>query len=74
VAIRGNGFGNGLVRRGQGVRGVNGAFALLDQPTGDQGVAVFVEPLVEEGIDFLAEIEEDEEFLEEAGDEPGPDD
>jgi hypothetical protein len=35
---------------------VNGAFALLDQPTGDQGVAVFVEPLVEEGIDFLAEI------------------
>ena len=56
VAVRENGFGGGLVRRGQGVRGVNGSFALLDQPTGDHGVAVFVEPLVEEGIDFLAEI------------------
>ena len=32
------------------------AFALLDEPARDQGVGVFVEPLVEEGRDLLAEI------------------
>ena len=56
VAVRGSGFGGGLVRRRQGVRGVNGAFALLDQPTGDQGVGVLVHPLVKEGRDLLAKI------------------
>jgi hypothetical protein len=35
---------------------VNGAFALFDQPTCDQGVGVLVHPLVEEGRDLLAEI------------------
>jgi len=56
MSVRGSGFGGGLVRSGQGVRGVNGALSLLDQPTGDQGVGVFVHPLVKEGRDLLAKI------------------
>ena len=35
---------------------MNGAFALFDQPTGDQGVGVLVHPLVKEGRDLLAKI------------------
>ncbi len=56
MPVRGSGFGGGLVRRRQGVRGVNGALSLLDQPTGDQGVGVFVHPLVKEGRELLAKI------------------
>ena len=56
MPVRGSGFGGGLVRRRQGVRGVNGALSLLDQPTGDQGVGVLVHPLVKEGRDLLAKI------------------
>jgi hypothetical protein len=56
MAVGGNRFGRGLVRRGQGFRDANGAFTLLDEPASDQGIGVFVEPLVEEGRDLLAEI------------------
>jgi len=49
-------FGGGLVLRGLRFRGENGAFALLDQPTGHHGVGVLVEPLIEKGRDLLAEI------------------
>jgi hypothetical protein len=56
MAVGGSGLGSGLVRRGLGVRGLNGALALLDEPPSDHGVGVFVEPLVEEGRDLLAKI------------------
>jgi hypothetical protein len=56
MAVGGNRFGRGLVRRGLGFRGANGAFALLDEPASDHGIGVFVEPLVEEGRYLLAEI------------------
>jgi hypothetical protein len=56
MAVGGSGLGDGLIRRGLGVRGLNGAFALLDEPASDHGVGVFVEPLVEEGRDLLAKI------------------
>jgi len=49
-------FGSGRLRRGFGVGGSHGALALLDKPAGDHGVGVFVEPLVKEGSDLLAEI------------------
>ena len=45
-----------MVRRGLGVRGLNSALPLLNEPAGDHGVGVFVEPLVEQGRDFFAEI------------------
>lgn len=56
MAVGGRRFGGGLVRRGLGFRGENRALALLHQPAGDHGVGVFVEPLVEQGRDLLAEI------------------
>jgi hypothetical protein len=56
MAVCGRGFGGGLVRRGLGFRGKHGALALLDQPARDHGVGVFIEPLVEQGRDLLAEI------------------
>lgn len=56
MAVCGRRFGGGLVRRGLGFSGEYGALALLDQPAGDHGVGVFVEPLVEQGRDFFAEI------------------
>jgi len=56
MAVCGSRFGGGLVRSGLGFRGENRAFALLDQPAGDHGVRVFVEPLVEQGRDLLTEI------------------
>jgi len=56
MAICGNRFGGGMVRRGLCVSGVNRALPLLNEPAGDHGVGVFVEPLVEEGRDLLAEI------------------
>jgi hypothetical protein len=34
----------------------NGAFALFDEPAGEHGCGVFLEPLIEEGADLLAEI------------------
>lgn len=39
-----------------GLRGADAALALLDEPAGDHGVGVLVEPLIEEGRDLLAEI------------------
>ena len=56
MAVGGVRFGGGLVRGGLGFRGENRALALLDQPSGDHGVGVFVELLVEEGRDLLGEI------------------
>jgi hypothetical protein len=56
MTVGGKRFGGGLLRRGLGVRGLNGALALLDEPAGDHGVGVFVEPLVEEGRDLLAQV------------------
>ena len=56
MAVCGSRFGGGLVGRGLGFRGENRALALLDQPARDHGVGVFVEPLVKQGRDFLAEI------------------
>ena len=56
MAVCGRRFGGGLVRRGLGFRGEDRALALLDKPARDHGVGVFVEPLVEQGRDLLAEI------------------
>ena len=56
MAVCGRRFGGGLVRRGLGFRGENGALALFDQPAGDHGVGVFVEPLVQKGRDLFAKI------------------
>ena len=49
MSVCGSRFGGGLVRSGLGFRGENRALALLDQPAGDHGVDVFIEPLVEQG-------------------------
>jgi len=55
VAVaRSRGRSGGLGRFGLG--GADAALALLDEPAGDHGVGVFVEPLIEEGRDLLAEI------------------
>lgn len=56
MAVCGRGVGGGRVCGLLRLRGKNGALALLDQPTGDHGVGVLVEPLVEQGRDLLAEI------------------
>jgi hypothetical protein len=56
MAVCGRGVGGGLIRRGMGLRGKHGALALLDQPAGDHGVGIFIEPLVEQGRNLLAEI------------------
>lgn len=56
MAVCGRRVGAGRVRGLLRLRGKNGALALLDQPTGDHGVGVFVEPLVEQGRDLLAQI------------------
>ncbi len=57
VATVGTNFRRGGRLRGRlGLGGANAAFALLDEPAGDHGVGVFVEVLVEEGRDLLAEI------------------
>ena len=56
MAVCGRRFGGGLVRSGLGFRGENRALALLDQPARDHGIGVFIEPLVEQGRDLLAEI------------------
>lgn len=50
---RGNGLG---LRRSFGTGGADAAFPLLDQPAGNHGVGVLVEPLIEERRDLLAEI------------------
>lgn len=55
--MAGGGSGwRGRFGRGFGAGGANGALALLDEPAGKHGVGVFVEPLVEEGRDLLAEV------------------
>ena len=56
MAVGGRRFRGGLIRRGLGFRGENRALALLDQPAGHHRVGVFVEPLIEQGRDLLAEI------------------
>jgi len=56
MAVRGSGVGGSRVGGLLRLRGKNGALALLDQPAGDHGVGVFVEPLIEQGRDLLAEI------------------
>ena len=56
MAVCGRGVGGGRVRCLLRLRGKNGALALLDQPASDHGVGIFVEPLVEQGRDLLAEI------------------
>ncbi len=52
MAVRGGGLGCGRFRGGA----KDGAFALLDEPAGEHCGSVFLEPLVEEGSDLLAEI------------------
>ena len=49
-------LGGGCVHGVLRFRGKNGALALLDQPTGNHSVGVFVEPLVQKGRDLFAEI------------------
>ena len=44
------------LRRRPGLGGADRALALFNEPAGDHGVGVFIEPLIEEGSDFLAEI------------------
>jgi hypothetical protein len=56
MAVCGRGFGGVCIRGPLRFRGKHSALALFDQPAGDHGVGVFVEPLVEERRDFLAEI------------------
>jgi len=48
--------GRGLIGRSLGVGCAHITFAQLEEHASDHGVGIFVDPLVEEGIDFLAEI------------------
>ena len=51
IAVGGSGV------RGRGVPGDRkSAFALFDEPAGEHGCGVFLEPLIEQGADLLAEI------------------
>jgi hypothetical protein len=56
VAIGRHRFGSGLIRRGLDVGGAHIALAQLEEHASDHGVGIFVDPLIEEGIDFLAQI------------------
>ncbi len=56
VVGRRRGWGGLRIRRRLGIGGADAAFALLDQPAGDHGVGVLVEPLIEERRDLLAQI------------------
>jgi hypothetical protein len=56
MAVGRHGLGNGLFRRGLDVGGAHIAFAHLEEHASDHGVGIFVEQLVDKGIDFLAEI------------------
>ena len=56
MAVGRHRFGSALIRRGQDVGGATVAFAQLEKHASDHGVGVFVEQLVDKGIDFLAEI------------------
>jgi hypothetical protein len=49
-------IGSGGFRRGFAGCGARAAIALLDQPAGDHGVGVFIQPLIQERRDLLAEI------------------
>jgi hypothetical protein len=44
------------VRRSRSFRNKNGAFALFHEPAREHGGSVFLQPLIEEGADLLAEI------------------
>ena len=55
-AVGGYQPGRGLIRRSLDVGGAHITFAQLEEHASDHGVGIFVDPLVEEGIDFLAEI------------------
>ena len=54
ATVGGGGRRLGGLRLGHG--GADTALALLDEPAGDHGVGVFIEPLIEERRNFLAEI------------------
>lgn len=56
MAVGGYQPGRGLIHRSLDVGGAHITFAQLEKHASDHGVGIFVEPLVEEGIDFLAEI------------------
>ena len=56
MAVCGRGVGGGRVSGLLRLRGKHGALPLLDQPAGNHGVGILVEPLVEQGRDLLAEI------------------
>ena len=56
MAVGGNRPGNYLLRRSLDVGGAHVAFAQLEEHTSDHGVGIFVDPLIEERIDFLAQI------------------
>jgi len=56
MAVRWHRLGGGLIRRSLDVGGAHIAFAQLEEHASDHGVGIFVEPLIEERIDFLAQI------------------
>ena len=56
VAIGRHRFANGLIRRGWDVGGAHIALAQLEEHASDHGIGIFVDPLIEERIDFLAQI------------------
>jgi hypothetical protein len=56
MAVGRHGFGNGLFPRGLDVGGAHIAIAQLEEHASNHSVGIFVEQLVDKGIDFLAEI------------------
>jgi len=56
MAVGGYRPGRGLIRRSLDVGGAQVTFAQLEEHARDYGVGIFVDPLVEERIDFLAQI------------------
>ena len=56
VAIGWHRFGNGLIRRGLNVGGAHIAFTQLEEHASDHGVGIFIDPLIEERINFLTQI------------------
>jgi hypothetical protein len=56
MAVGRHRFGSALIRRGLDVGDAHVAFAQFEEHASDHGVGVFVEQLVDKGVDFLAEI------------------
>jgi len=56
VAIGRHRFGSGLIRRGLDLGGAHIALAQLEENASDHGVGILIDPLIQQRIDFLAQI------------------